>query len=301
MKIIFMGTPNFSCPALLSLIKNHDVLAILTQPDRPKGRGHKLTASPVKLLGESNNIPVYQPESLHIGVSKELRKILKALNPDVFIVVAYGLLLPKGFLEMPKFGAINIHASLLPMYRGAAPIHATLLKGDTKTGITIIKMDTGLDTGDIIYKEEIDIKPLERFESLYNRLADLGAICILKAINMIETSNVIYIKQDNSIATYAPMIKKSDMQIDWNKTTDEIINMIRAYESPFFIYNNQNIKIWDAEKINEVSTSPPSTILKAKGSLYVKTGDGILSIKEIQAPNTKRMGILDFLRGRAIV
>jgi len=291
MKIVFMGTPEFAVPTLDALTKHHNVLVVITQPDRPAGRGHKLQPSPVKSKAEELNIPVLQPTSLHINESKEIRALLKSYDADIFVVAAYGLLLPKGILNMPRLGCINVHASLLPKYRGASPIHAALLNGDKETGITIMHMEAGIDTGDMIIKKSTEIGEDERFPSLHNRLAEIGGELILEAIDLLEKGVAPREKQDNNLSSYASMIKKQDGLIDWNRTTAEIINKVRAFDpwpGVFTDYQGQMIKIWSLE-----ATSPDNTL-----GLVIKTGDGAVKITEVQPIGGKRMPTLDYLRGR---
>jgi len=307
MKIVYMGTPAFAVPSLEALAKSHhQVLAVCTQPDRPAGRGHKLTASPVKVKALEYGLPILQPETLHISESKRVRATLKEYGADIFVVAAYGLLLPKGVLNMPPLGCINIHASLLPKYRGASPIHAALLNGDTSSGITIMHMDIGIDTGDMIIKRELVVSPNERFITLHDRMATLGAEALLEALTLLENGTAPRISQDDSLSSYAPMLQKSDALIDWEWNTAKIINMTRAFDpwpGAYTMYENNPIKIWKAEPCYEsANNAKPGTILivdSAKGVL-IKTGDAALWVTELQGDGSKRMPTTDYLRGRKI-
>ncbi|MCL2287339.1 MAG: methionyl-tRNA formyltransferase [Firmicutes bacterium] len=328
MKIIYMGTPAFAVPSLEALVKCHQVLAVCTQPDRPAGRGHKLAQSPVKVKALEYGLPVLQPETLRIDQSKEIRAALKAYNADIFVVAAYGLLLPKGVLNMPPLGCINVHASLLPKYRGASPIHAALLNGDKKSGITIMHMDAGIDTGDMIVKKELDILPDEKFPSLHDRMAVLGAKALLEALALLENGTAPRIVQDNALSTYAPMLQKSDALINWEWETDKIINMTRALDpwpGPYTMYEGKPLKIWTLERVGlaelksndkayvsnykQLGRLPflkkehkPGEIIAVdpKKGVLVKTGDSAVWVTELQGDGSKRMAAADYLRGREI-
>jgi len=306
-----MGTPEFAVPPLRQLLLHHDVVAVLTQPDRPAGRGHKLQMSPVKALALEAGVEVLQPETLRIKKNadntnaKKIRDYLASLDADIFVVAAYGLILPKAVLTMPRLGCVNIHASLLPKYRGAAPIHAAILQGETVTGITIMQMDEGIDTGDMILQRQLDIAPDERTPSLHDRMAALGGECIIQALVMIEAGAATYMPQDDAGSSYAPMIHKADGKIDWGWPTARIVNLIRAFDpwpGPFTLYNGSAIKIWQVEGIDHTQDAPPGTILvadPAKG-LLVRTGDGAVWVKELQAAGSKKMTAADYLRGRSM-
>jgi methionyl-tRNA formyltransferase len=303
MKIVFMGTPAFAVPSLRALLKHHDVLAVCTQPDRPAGRGHKLQTSPVKALAEEHGIPVFQPETLHIS-NKEIRGKLSSLGADIFAVAAYGLLLPKGVLNMPPYGCVNVHASLLPKYRGASPIHSALLNGDSETGITIMQMDSGIDTGDIILQRTLSVSADERFTSLHDRMAELGGTALLEALEQIKDCTKT--PQDGSLSSYAPLIKKTDGQINWNDTSEKIVNMTRAFDPVPGCYTackGEILKIWrctaSSDSYKDISAG---TVISADSSsgLVVKTGDGAVIVTELQASGKKRMSAADFLRGQSI-
>ena len=306
MKIVFMGTPEFAVDSLKALIKEHNVLAVLTQPDRPAGRGHKLTPSPVKVIANEHGIPVHTPTTLRLKDSKEIRSQLKNYGADIFVVAAYGLLLPKGILEMPPLGCINVHASLLPKYRGASPIHAALLNGDKESGITIMHMDVGIDTGDMIIKKSLEIMDNERFKSLHDRMAILGGEALSDALNHLEKGNAPREKQDDSLSCYAPMINKNDGHINWSETTTTIINKIRAYDlwpGSFTFYHDIKLKILGIEPFEtKTQSASPGTIIFADNinGLVVKSGDGYAKITEIQPIGGKKMPTQDFLRGRKL-
>ena len=309
MKIVFMGTPDFAVPPLRQLLACHNVLAVLTQPDRPSGRGHKLQISPVKALALEAGVEVLQPETLLIKKqnkdAKQIRDYLAELNADIFVVAAYGLILPKAVLEMPRYGCVNIHASLLPKYRGASPIHMAIKDGETETGITIMQMDTGIDTGDMILQRRLSIPPDERTPSLHDRMAVLGGECIIEALAQIEAGTANFAPQDNTASSHAPMIKKIDGMINWAWPTARINNLIRAFDpwpGPYTHYNGTVIKIWQIEEAPTTESAAPGTILvadPAKG-LQVCTGDGTAWIQELQPPGGKRMKATDYLRGRSI-
>lgn len=305
-----MGTPAFAVSSLNALVDAHDVVAVLTQPDRPAGRGHKLAPSPVKLCALEHGLPVYQPETLRFSDSKEIRAVLREYDADIFVVAAYGLILPKGILEMPRLGCINVHASLLPKYRGASPIHATILNGDKKAGITIMHMDVGLDTGDMIVKKELDVEDKERFASLHDRMAVCGASALLEALKLLDGGNAPRIAQDDERACYAPIIKKTDALINWTLDTTKIVNMTRAYDpwpGTYTMYDGKALKIWSAHDAGSTlgDISPdiqPGTVIAAdsqKGVL-IKTGDGALWATELQGDGSKRMSATEYLRGRRV-
>jgi len=316
MKIIYMGTPAFAVPPLEALLASrHQVAAVCTQPDRPAGRGHKLTPSPVKAKALEHSLPVLQPQTLRLAESKEIRSQLRNYDADIFVVAAYGLLLPKGILDMPKLACVNIHASLLPKYRGASPIHAALLNGDEKSGITIMHMAAGLDTGDMILHKELDIAPDEHFPSLHDRIAVLGAEAIIEALDLLESGTAQRTPQDDALSSYAGMLKKSDAIIHWTKTSAEIVNMTRAFDpwpGSQTMYEGKPLKIWRLEEENSTGNSllpdgfykdaKPGTVLAvdpAKGML-IKTGNTTVWATELQGEGSKRMPAADYLRGRQV-
>jgi len=303
-----MGTPDFAVPPLRQLLAHHEVLAVFTQPDRPAGRGYKLQISPVKALAQEAGVEVLQPQTLSIkrqnNAAKEIRDYLAKLDADIFVVAAYGLILPKAVLDMPRYGCINIHASLLPKYRGASPIHMAIKDGEAVTGITIMQMDVGIDTGDMILQRQLNISPDERTPSLHDRMATLGGECIIEALAQIEAGTAMYTPQDHFASSHAPMIRKIDALINWAWPTAKISNLIRAFDpwpGPYTLYKDAVIKVWQIEKAKTTETAPPGTILiadPAKG-LLVSTGDGGAWIRELQATGGKRMQATDYLRGRS--
>jgi len=308
-----MGTPAFAVPSLKALIKNHEVVAVCTQPDRPAGRGNKLTPSPVKEVALSCDIPVLQPHTLKLEESREIRAQLKNYGADLFVVAAYGIILPKGVLNTPSLACINVHASLLPKYRGASPIHASLLNGDTTTGITIMHMDVGIDTGDIILQKSLEISPTERFSELHDRMAELGGETLLEAIDALEDGTALRIPQDDALSCHAPMLKKTDGEIDWSKPTKQIQDLVRALElwpNVYTTFNGQVTKIWGLESVAEdlgtiipaLDSTVAGTILCADSNkgLLIKTGDGVARVTELQAVGGKRMSTADYLRGRKV-
>ncbi|MDR1663414.1 MAG: methionyl-tRNA formyltransferase [Clostridiales bacterium] len=303
MKLIFFGTPDFAAVILKALLPAHQVLAVVTQPDRPKGRGHAVQFSPVKVLAADNNLPVHQPETLR-GVS--IREILAEYGADAFIAAAYGLLLPPKILALPKHGCLCVHASLLPKYRGAAPMQYAILNGDTVTGVTIMQMDKGMDTGDMVLQRRLPILPGERLPGLHDRMAALGAECILETLSQIENGTAERTPQDNRLATYAPMISKEDGHIDWGKTSAQVMNVIRAtdpWPGAYTLYQGQALKVWECEPLSGGNnTGEPGTVLRsdARSGLLIKTGDGVMKVLEVQAVGGKRMAAADYLRGHPV-
>lgn len=303
MRIVFAGTPEFAVQPLEALLNSkHSVIAVFTQPDRPAGRGQTLNQSPVKTLAQLHHIPVYQPNRLKIP--EEHAKILE-LQPDLLIVVAYGLLLPKAVLEIPKFGCINIHASLLPRWRGAAPIQHTILAGDKTTGICTMQMDEGLDTGDVLLRVSCAIAPQETSKTLHDKLAMLGATALLETLEKFEQNALVPEKQDPTTATYATKISKADAKIDWQESADIIDRKIRAFNPwpvAFAELSGQTIRIWSA-KPNLTATVndkiKPGTIIEIhKDSMDVATGDGVLTLLEMQLPGGKRLPVAEILHAR---
>jgi methionyl-tRNA formyltransferase len=305
-KIIFMGTPDFAVPVFYALINaGHDVCAIVTQPDRPKGRGHNMAFSPVKEAALKEGVPVLQPGRLR--GNKEFREVLRGYGADVFVVAAYGMLLSPKILEMPPLGCINVHASLLPKYRGASPIHHALLNGDDKTGVTIMYMARGLDTGDMILQRELPIGADERFPSLHDRMAALGGECIVEALTQISAGTAERIPQDDAASSYSPMINKQDGHIDWNLPGQRIINMTRALDpwpGPYTVLNGQPLKIWRCEPTDgsydeKTAAGTVISVDTARG-FTVRTGDGALTVTEVQGVGGKRMAARDYIRGHKI-
>lgn len=307
MNIIFMGTPDFAKETLEAVYNaGHQILGVVTNPDRPKGRGMKLVASPVKEYAISKNLKIYQPEKIKNNI--DFIEEMKSLEPDVICVVAYGKILPKEILEIPKRGCINVHGSLLPKYRGAAPIQWAVLNGDKTTGITTMYMDVGMDSGDIILKEETEIGENETTGELWDRLAKIGAKLLVKTLEKIEDGTAPRIPQDNNFSI-APMLDKEMSKIDWkNKSANEIKNLVRGLDPIMGTYsylNGKKIKIWKVEALpekNNENNLENGTVIKSdsKDGLYIKCKDGIIKVIEIQGENSKRMNIQDFLRGNNI-
>jgi methionyl-tRNA formyltransferase len=306
-KIIFMGTPDFAVPVFYALLNaGHEVRAALTQPDRPKGRGHSVAYSPVKEAALKKGVPVLQPEKLRGG--KEIRETLKSYNADMFVVAAYGLILPQRILDMPPLGCVNVHASLLPKYRGASPLHSALLNGDEKNGVTIMYMAAGVDTGDMILKRELKIESGERFPSLHDRMAALGGECITEAIAQIVSGTAARTPQNEADASYAPMIGKEDGHIDWRWPSERIINLTRALDpwpGPYTLIEDKPLKIWRCEVYagQYDETSAPGVILNADTArgLVIRTADGALNVTELQAVGGRRMKAVDYLRGHKLL
>lgn len=301
MKIVFMGTPDFAVPCLKALAENgHEIPAVFTQPDRPKGRGYKMIPTPVKKCAEEYGIPVFQPLSLRKGEDAEMSmKALREISPELIIVVAYGQILPKEILELPKYGCINIHASLLPEYRGAAPIQRCILDGKTKTGVTSMMMEEGLDTGDMLIKKELEIGRNETASELHDRLSEIGAEVLLETVKAIENGNLSPVKQDDSLSTYAKMITKDMSALDFSKPAEEIHNIIRAITG-FTVLDGKRLKVYRSE-ITSGSTNEYGTV-EDPDIFTVVCGDGkCVKFTEVQYEGGKRMNTESFLRGRKLV
>lgn len=311
MKIVFMGTPDFARESLEAVYHaEHEILGVVTNPDRPKGRGMKMMKSPVKEFAEEKQLPIYQP--LKVRNNTEFIEEIKALNPDVICVVAYGKILPKEILEIPKLGCINVHGSLLPKYRGAAPIQWAVLNGDKVTGITTMYMDVGMDTGDMILKEEVEIGEDETTGELWDRLSKVGGELLVKTLQQIEAGTAPREKQGENF-TIAPMLDKQMAKIDWeNKTAEEIKNLVRGLNPMMGAYtflNGKKIKFWkvtittkDEITIENIEELKNGTVVVSdpKEGLWIKTKERILKVLEIQGENARRMPIGDFLRGNPI-
>ncbi len=297
MKVLFMGTPDFSLECLKWLTEHTKVCGVVTQPDKPKGRGHKMMPPPVKEFAMERNIPVFQPETLK---NEAFYPQLRELNPDLIVVVAYGQILPSYILEYPKYGCINVHASLLPKWRGAAPLQWCVMAGDLVTGVTTMQMDKGLDTGDMLIKKEIPITPEDTGGSIHDKLSVLGALALAETVEQIDS--LVPVPQDHSQFTYAPMITKETCKLDWPKTGRELCNQIRGL-SPmplsFFLYQGKTIKVGYAS-FGEGSLQPGEIgeYDKQKG-LPVGCGDGVLYLEQIKPEGKKMMSIHDFMRGNS--
>ncbi len=302
MKIVFMGTPDIAVPCLQKIIdEKYEILGVVTQPDKPKGRGKKLGMSPVKELAIGNNIPVYQPIKAR---DKEFIDIMKSLNPDVIVVVAFGQILPKEILEIPRLGCINVHVSLLPKYRGAAPINWVIINGEEKTGVTTMYMDEGLDTGDMILKTEVNLGENITAGELHDKMMNIGAETLKETLKLIEEGTAPREVQNHEEFSYAPIMNKSLGNIDFSKSAREIHNLVRGvnpWPSAYTTYNGVTMKIWKTKVLNEKSTKGAGTIIDvSKEGIKVSTRDKVLLIEEIQMPNKKRMLVGEYIKGNTI-
>jgi methionyl-tRNA formyltransferase len=299
MKILFMGTPDFAVPSLAALVRSgRTVAGVVTQPDRPKGRGRQAAAPPVKVLAQSHGIAVYQPERVRDAAFLE---VFRSIAPDLVVVAAFGQILPKEILVCPKHGCINVHPSLLPRCRGAAPIQWTLLRGETKTGVTIMQMDEGVDSGDILLQEETPIGPEEDFGALHDRLSLMGAELLIRTVEAIESGKAVCTPQDPALSTLAPRLKKEDGLIRWERGCREILNLIRGLSpapGAYTCLNGKILKIFSAAVSECRLEKPPGMAgpLSEEG-LAVAAGDGYVLLREVQLENKNRMSIRDFLRG----
>jgi len=300
LRIIFAGTPDFAARHLDALLASgHQVVGVFTQPDRPAGRGNKLTPSPVKVLAAAHDIPVFQPKSLRPAESQQLVAELKA---DIMVVVAYGLILPQAVLDMPKLGCINVHGSLLPRWRGAAPIQRALWAGDSHTGITIMQMDIGLDTGDMLHKIVCAIEPEDTSANLYHKLAELGPIGMLTTLEQLATGSAHAEAQNEALVTYAEKLSKEEARLDWSLPASQLERCIRAFNPwpmSYFLIDEQPVKIWQATVINEQPQVQPGTLITAtKGGIQIATSEGILNILQLQPAGKKAMSAQDILNSR---
>lgn len=301
MRVIFAGTPEFSAHHLKILIDSqHDIVGVYTQPDRKAGRGKKLLASPVKLLSEEHKLPLFQPLSLK---NIEAQQQLSDLDADIMVVVAYGLILPQAVLDLPRYGCVNVHASLLPRWRGAAPIQRAIAAGDQITGITIMQMDVGLDTGDMLLKTECMIEPFDTGGELHDKLMHQGGPALLEALSQIEQQTTKPESQDDSLACYASKLTKEEAAIDWSLSALTLHNMIRAF-NPFpmayFFQGDERIRVWQAAVSDTTNQNgePPGTILSADNQgVHVACGDGVLMLKQLQLPGKKCLPVADILNG----
>lgn len=302
MKIVFMGTPDIAVPCLQKIIdEKYDILGVVTQPDKPKGRGKKLGMSPVKELAIENNIHVYQPIKAR---DEEFIETMKSLNPDVIVVVAFGQILPKEILEIPKLGCINVHVSLLPKYRGAAPINWVIINGEEKTGVTTMYMDEGLDTGDMILKTEVNLDENITAGELHDKMMNIGAETLKETLKLIEEGTAPREVQNHEEFSYAPIMNKSLGNIDFSKNAMEIHNLVRGvnpWPSAYTTYNGVTMKIWKTKVLDEKSTKDAGTIIDVnKDGIKVSTKDKVLLIEEIQMPNKKRMLVGEYIKGNTI-
>lgn len=304
MRIVFMGTPDFAVPCLKALLQeHHEIAAVVTQPDRAKGRGNKLSPPPVKLLAEEAGIPVYQPEKIK---TPEFTQLLRNLKPDVMIVVAFGQILSQEILEIPPMGCINVHASLLPKYRGAAPINWCIINGENKTGVTTMYMDKGLDTGDMIIRKETEIGENETAGELHDRLMELGAEVLTETMECLVKGSIPRTPQNNAAATYAPIMTKALGKIDWSRNAHEIKNLIRGtypWPGAFSSYKGRVFKIMKAQAVetNEKHEKCGNILKVEKDCIVISCGTGSLKILELQFENEKRMSTEAYLRGHEII
>ncbi|MEE0796382.1 MAG: methionyl-tRNA formyltransferase [Anaerovoracaceae bacterium] len=302
MKAVFMGTPEFASVILKALCESdHEVELVVTQPDRARDRGKKIQITPVKETALSYGIPVIQPEK--IKTDERAIEILEKTDPDIIVVAAYGQILPQRVLDIPRFGCVNVHASLLPELRGASPIQRAIAQGDKKSGVTIMKMAAGLDTGDIITQEETDISGLTGGQ-LHDILADMGAALLVKTLSLIEEGRAVYRPQDENKATYAGLISKKDGKIDFTRSPEEVERMIRAYDpwpGSFCFMGDETIKIWKAHVIDRPARRPSGEILAvSEKGIEISCGGKVLAADEIQAPGKKRLRADEYIRGRSV-
>jgi methionyl-tRNA formyltransferase len=295
-----MGTPEFACPTLQTLLdRGEQVLAVVTQPDRPKGRGQQVAAPPVKELALAHGIPVHQPVKVR---DPQFVEVLKALAPDLIVVVAFGQILPKSVLEIPRFGCINIHASLLPRWRGAAPINWCLINGDTETGITTMQMDVGLDTGDMLVKRALSIEPEDDARILHDKLSTLGAEALAETLDLLAQGSLVAEKQDDSLTCYAAMLKREDGELDWNAEALSLANRVRGmnpWPGTYTFLEGKLLKVFKARPA--AGTGVPGTLLQfGRDGIEVACGCGSLLITELQLEGKKRLGAADFLAGHRL-
>lgn len=299
MRIVFMGTPDFAVSALEAIVEaGHEVCAVVTQPNKPKGRGKELQFTPVKEYADCQGIPVFQPVKIK---SPEAVETLRGFEADIFVVAAFGQILSEEILNMPPYGSVNIHASLLPKYRGAAPIQWAILNGEEETGVTIMQMDAGLDTGDMLLKRTVPIEPKETGESLHDKLAKVGAELIVEALPLIEALKVTAVKQQEEDSCYAKMLTKSLGHIEWQRDAVAIERLVRgmnSWPSAYTHYKGKVLKIWESDIIKEMPDGEPGTVSRVeKDAVVVNTGKYKLSVHTVQLEGKKRMDIKDFLLG----
>lgn len=302
MRIIFMGTPDFSVGTLEALVEaGHEVCLVVTQPDKPKGRGKEMQYTPVKEAALKHGIEVYQPRRIR---EAECVEKLRQYNADIMVVIAFGQIIPKEILEMVPYGCVNVHASLLPKYRGAAPIQWSIIDGEAVTGVTTMQMDEGLDTGDMLLKTEVPITAEETGESLHDKLAKAGAALCVETLAKLQEGSIVPKKQGESPTAYAKMLDKKLGNIDWTKSAVEIERLVRglnSWPSAYTYWNKKVVKIWKASVTDENSNEQVGTVVKVeKDGFYVQTGNGLLKVLELQIPGKKRMDAGAFLRGYTI-
>lgn len=304
MRIVFMGTPDFAVGSLQALCESgkHEILAVVTQPDRPKGRGNKLLQTPVKEYALAQGLTVYQPQKVK---TPEFVELLHELQPELIVVAAFGQFLSKEILELPKYGCINVHASLLPKYRGAAPIQYAIIKGEKESGVTIMQMDIGMDTGAMLDKVVVPIAENTTMGELHDALREQGAALLLEVIDKIAAGTAVAEPQDNEQATYATLLDRSMEHIDWSKTAQEVHNLIRGFNpapSTFTkLPNGKSLKIWASKMTGKSSAAAAGTVIETgKHSFFVACGEGVLEITEVQPESKKRMPAQVFLNGRGV-
>ena len=301
MKLVFMGTPDFAVPCLEELIKaGHEIVGVFTQPDKPVGRKRVMTPPPVKVCAEKNGITVYQPDSVR---TEESLSLMKELNPDCVVVVAYGKIIPSEMLKLPKFGFVNVHGSLLPKYRGAAPIQWSIIDGEKKTGVTTMQMDDGIDTGDMLEVSETEIGENETAGELFDRLAEMGGKLIVSTLSKLEKGELTPIPQDHEKSNYAKIISKEMALIDFNMSAENVFNLIRGFNPwpiAYTIIGDKRLKVFAAEKIGSVN-GKSGEVVSSDGTLTVAFGDGNgLKFTDVQLEGSKRMSATEMLKGRPI-
>ena len=299
MNVIFMGTPGFAVPTLEKLHESkHNLVLVVTQPDKPSGRGKKLKKSEVKETAEKLGLKIFQPDKIK---KQENIDLLKSYNPDVIVVVAYGQILNKEILTLPKYGCINVHASLLPKLRGAAPLNWAIINGETKTGITTMQMDVGLDTGDMLLKSEVEIDENINVGELHDILMHKGAELLIETLDKLEKNELTPKKQDDSLSSYAPILNNENRKINWNLPAKSIHNLIRGlspWPAAYFTLDEKTVKVYSSSYINNDSDYEPGYVIKANNEgIFVKAKDGIVILKEIQMPGKKKMPVEAYLRG----
>ncbi len=299
LNVVFMGTPDFAVPSLMALHESrYQVQLVVTQPDRPKGRGRKVIASAIKQQALELNLPVWQPKRV---LKEDAAAAMEGVRPDFLVVVAFGQILNKSLLEWPRYGAVNVHGSLLPKYRGAAPIQWAMINGEKEVGVTTMLMDQGVDTGDMLLQAKTPIRADDTAQSLHDRLADIGANLLIQTLDELSTESLKPIPQDKALATFAPMLSKKEGEIDWRQSAETIVHRIQAmtpWPGAFTFYEEQRLNIYAAKAVSQSTDSLPGTVIPAfDGELKVATGSGILVIKMLQRSSGKRLKTADFLRG----
>ncbi|NIG21801.1 MULTISPECIES: methionyl-tRNA formyltransferase [Pantoea] len=299
LKIIFAGTPDFAARHLDALLASeHQVVGVFTQPDRPSGRGNKLTPGPVKVLAQAHDVPVFQPKSLK---PEDNQQLVADLQADIMVVVAYGLILPKAVLDMPRLGCINVHGSLLPRWRGAAPIQRSLWAGDSETGVTIMQMDVGLDTGDMLHKLSCPITPEDTSASLYDKLAELGPQGMLDTLDLLASGKAQPEVQDEALVSYAEKLSKEEARLDWSLSAAQLERCIRAFNPwpvSFFLIEDQPVKVWQASVLPHQNKQPGEVIHADKNGIQIATADGVLNLLSLQPAGKKAMSAQDLLNSR---